>query len=105
MMRAESASCAPGTTRNRLSATALSMIWRKLAGIERLSDCGYGRGADPACNSIAVCPKKLAKPQCQDTLRRHSGRAKREPESITPVSQLECCGLWIPGSRLWRAPE
>ena len=41
MSRALSASCAPGTTRNRLSFTALSMIWRKLAGIERLRDCRY----------------------------------------------------------------
>ena len=27
------------------------------------------------------------------------------PESITPVPTTKCCGLWISGSRLRRAPE
>src|SRR5665213_75167 len=54
MMRALSASCAPGTTRNRLSLTALSMIWRKLPGIERPFDCGYGPGGqNPPAQSEA----------------------------------------------------
>src|SRR3974390_1371635 len=35
MSRAESASWAPGTTRKRLSLTALLMIWRKLVGMGR----------------------------------------------------------------------
>jgi hypothetical protein len=50
-----------GTTRNRFSFTALSMIWRKLAGIERLRDCGYGRQASPAApNTSAVYPPRPA---------------------------------------------
>src|SRR3954468_12410760 len=61
MIRALSASWAPGTTRNRFSFTALSMIWRKLAGIERLRDCGYGRQASPAApNTSAVYPPRPA---------------------------------------------
>src|SRR4051812_24148233 len=48
MIRADSASCAPGTTRKRLSFTAWSMIWRKLAGIERLRLCRYRRLRFPA---------------------------------------------------------
>jgi hypothetical protein len=39
-------------------------------------------------------------------MNRHSGRAERGPESITTVgNELRGLRLWIPGSRLRRAPE
>src|SRR5215472_8855918 len=56
MMRALSASCAPGTTRNRLFLTALSMICRKLIAIERLRD--RVGGSIRRTNSSAVCRAK-----------------------------------------------
>jgi hypothetical protein len=38
-------------------------------------------------------------------LPRHSGRAKREPESITPAVHDRETGVMDSGSRLRRAPE
>src|SRR4029077_12058994 len=40
------------------------------------------------------------------SLTRHSGRAQREPKSITTTgNELKGSWLWIPGSRLRRPPE
>src|SRR5437660_514924 len=63
MSLALSASCAPGTTKIRLSRTALSMIWRKLVGIERLSHLeDVLGGQNPAApDSSAVCPPRLVR--------------------------------------------
>ena len=62
-----------------------------------------GEGALANGDALRVALRLRAE-QSVETLR-HSGRAQREPESITPVRMTAYCGLWIPGSRLRRAPE
>ena len=68
-----------------------AQLGRRLRSAAAQPVAGAGRDRSEPSEELAGC--RITSP-------RHSGRAKRVPESITPVSVImEIQGLWIPGSR------